>query len=87
MSEIGCKAALTKSFLKELKKLPEDIKARVLKAIDGVVANPYAGIRLRGELEGFWRWRIGEYRIIYLIDERSKLIVFLDIGHRRAIYK
>jgi len=87
MSEIGCKAALTKNFLNELKKLPEDVKARVLKAVDEVVAKPYAGIRLRGELEVFWRWRIGEYRIIYLIDERSKLVVFLDTSHRRAIYK
>jgi len=40
VSEIGYKAALTKSFLKELKKLPEDVKARVLKTIDEVVANP-----------------------------------------------
>jgi mRNA interferase RelE/StbE len=87
MSEIGYKAALTKNFLKELKKLPEDVKARVLKAVDEVVANPYAGIKLKGELERFWRWRIGEYRIIYLFDERSKLVVFLDTGHRRAVYK
>jgi mRNA-degrading endonuclease RelE of RelBE toxin-antitoxin system len=50
MSEIGCKAALTKSFLKELKKLLKTL--RVLKAIDEVVANPYAGIKLKGELEG-----------------------------------
>ena len=55
--------------------------------MDEVVANSYAGIRLRGELEGFWRRRIGEYRIIYLIDGRSKLVVFLDTGHRRAVYK
>jgi mRNA-degrading endonuclease RelE of RelBE toxin-antitoxin system len=40
VSEIGYEAALTKSFLKELKKLPEDVKARVLKIIDEVVANP-----------------------------------------------
>jgi mRNA-degrading endonuclease RelE of RelBE toxin-antitoxin system len=53
MSEIGCKAALTKNFLNELKKFPEDVKARVLKAVDEVVAKPYAGIRLRGELEVF----------------------------------
>jgi mRNA-degrading endonuclease RelE of RelBE toxin-antitoxin system len=32
MSEIGYKAALTKNFLKQLRKLPEDIRARVLKA-------------------------------------------------------
>jgi mRNA interferase RelE/StbE len=87
MSEIGYKAALTKNFLKQLKKLPEDIRARVLKAVDEVIANPYAGVKLKGELEGLLRWRIGEYRIIYLIDERSKLVVFLHIGHRRAIYK
>jgi mRNA-degrading endonuclease RelE of RelBE toxin-antitoxin system len=53
MSKIGYKAALTESFSKELKKLPEDIKARVLKAVDEVVANPYAGTKLKGELEGF----------------------------------
>lgn len=34
----------------ELKKLLKTL--RVLKAIDGVVANPYAGIKLKGELEG-----------------------------------
>jgi hypothetical protein len=46
MSEIGCKAALTKNFLKELKKLLKTL--RVLKAIDEVVANPYAGIKTKG---------------------------------------
>jgi mRNA-degrading endonuclease RelE of RelBE toxin-antitoxin system len=53
MSKIGYKAALTKSFLKQLKKLPEDIRARVLKAVDEVVTNPYAGIKLKANLRGF----------------------------------
>ena len=46
------KAALTKSFLREFKKLPENIKNRILRAIDEMLNNPYSGVRLRGELEG-----------------------------------
>jgi len=80
-------AALTKRFLRELRKQPADVKERTLRAIDEIIANPFSGVKLRGELEGLWRWRIGEYRIIYLIDDSSKLAVFLDIGPRKSIYR
>jgi len=81
------KAALTKSFLRELKNLPEDVRDRVLKAIDEILASPFLGVKLRGELDGFWRWRVGKYRIIYLINHASELVVFLDVGLRKTIYK
>ena len=81
------KAALTKSFLRELKNLPEDVRERVLKAIDDVLVSPFLGVKLRGELEGFWRWRVGKYRIIYMINHESKLVIFLDVGLRKTIYK
>ncbi|MFQ5761480.1 MAG: type II toxin-antitoxin system RelE/ParE family toxin [Candidatus Bathyarchaeia archaeon] len=80
------KAALAKNFLKELKKLPQDAKDRVLKSIDEIIANPFLGIKLRGELEGRWRWRVGKYRVIYTIDQTSRLVVFLDVGLRKVIY-
>jgi len=38
-------------------------------------------------MEGLWRWRTGKYRIIYLIDEKEKAVVFLDVGLRKAIYE
>ena len=44
------KAALTKNFLRELKKLPENVRKRVLTAIDELIRNPFSGVRLRGEL-------------------------------------
>jgi mRNA-degrading endonuclease RelE of RelBE toxin-antitoxin system len=47
------KAALTKSFLKELKKLPDDVKSKVLEAINDILANPFSGVKLRIELEGY----------------------------------
>ena len=81
------KAALTKNFLREFKKLPDHIKDGTLRAIDEIVANPFSGVKLRGELEGRWRWRVGKYRIVYIIDQTPKLVVLLDIGLRKTIYK
>jgi mRNA interferase RelE/StbE len=80
------RSAPTKHFLRELKKLPAHVKARVLLAIEELVSNPFAGIRLRGELDGLLRWRTGDYRIVYKIDEEKRLVVLLDVGPRRAIY-
>jgi mRNA interferase RelE/StbE len=81
------KAALTKNFLRELKKLPENVRKRVLGAVDELIRNPFLGVRLRGELKGKWRLRIGKYRVIYTIDQTSQLVVFLDVGLRKKIYE
>ncbi|MEM2088255.1 MAG: type II toxin-antitoxin system RelE/ParE family toxin [Thermoproteota archaeon] len=81
------RAALTKSFLRELKKLPEDVRNRVLRAVDEILANPLSGIRLKGELEGLWRWRVGKYRIIYRVEQASQTVILLDVGLRKAIYE
>jgi mRNA interferase RelE/StbE len=81
------RAALTKRFIRELDKQTADVKERVLRAIDEIIADPFLGVKLRGELEGHWRWRIGEYRIIYVIDDSRQLVVFLDIEPRRSIYE
>jgi mRNA interferase RelE/StbE len=81
------KAALTRNFLRQLKNLPENVKNRVLRAVDELIHNPFLGVRLRGELRGRWRCRVGKYRIIYRIDQKSKLVVFLDVGLRKKIYE
>jgi len=81
------KAALTKNFLRELKKLPENVRKRVLTAIDELIRNPFSGVRLRGELRGKWRRRVGKYRVVYRIDQTSQLVIFLDVGLRKKIYE
>jgi len=86
MAQGRFRSAPTNHFLRELKKLPADVKARVLLAIEELVSNPFAGIRLRGELDGLFRWRTGDYRIVYKIDEEKRLVVLLDVGPRKAIY-
>jgi len=78
--------APTKHFLRELKKLPAPVRARILFAIEDMMSDPYAGVRLRGELDGLLRWRSGDYRIIYKIDEGKQLLVLIDVGSRKSIY-
>ena len=51
-----------------------------MQAIEELVTNPFAGIRLREELDGLLRWRTGDYRRVYKIDEEKRLVVLLDVG-------
>lgn len=45
------------------------------------------GKPLKGNLKEYWRYRVGEYRIIADIQDASITIVIVNIGHRRQVYK
>jgi mRNA interferase RelE/StbE len=50
-------------------------------------ANPRRiGKALQGRLTGFWRYKIGEYRILCRIEDRRSTIVVVAVGHRGNIY-
>jgi mRNA interferase RelE/StbE len=76
-----------KSFTKEFDKLPRNVKGKILEALKKAAETPYAGTKLRGKLEGLWRWRVGKYRAVYLINEKEKAVAFLDVGLRKSIYE
>jgi mRNA interferase RelE/StbE len=42
---------------------------------------------LRGDKGGLWRFRIGDYRAICKIEEEHLIVLVLDVGHRREIYR
>ncbi|MCI0333388.1 MAG: type II toxin-antitoxin system RelE/ParE family toxin [Planctomycetes bacterium] len=43
--------------------------------------------RLAGKLKGHFRYRVGDYRIIYRIDERQPMVFVLKIAHRSKAYE
>jgi mRNA interferase RelE/StbE len=75
------------SAAKEFAKLPPDVQRRIAPAIEGLAANA----RPRGaeELVGddAWRIRVGDYRIVYAIEDRVLVVLVLHIGNRREVYK
>lgn len=70
----------------DLPKLPSNIKDRIRNAIEEKLSKypTDVGIPLRHSLKGYWKFRVGDYRIIYKIIEK-KIIIFI-IGHRKEAY-
>ncbi|MBI1865588.1 MAG: type II toxin-antitoxin system RelE/ParE family toxin [Nitrospirae bacterium] len=69
-----------------IRHLPPDIKALVKSALRFLAQEPRGGTPLGGELEGFWKYRVRRFRIIYAVDMRKKALRVLAVGHRREIY-
>ena len=57
------------------------------KTIDKIKDNPYDSKRMKGKFKDFNRVKIGEYRIIFHIDKKEKIISVVEIGKRSKIYK
>jgi len=45
------------------------------------------GKGLAGELSGHWRYRVGDYRIICQIIDQRLVVLVVELGHRRDIYR
>jgi len=73
----------TRRFEKGFRKLASDLKRRVDKEVRLLETQPYSGKRLRGEFEGTFSLRLGDYRVIYWVDEFAKRIILLTVAHRR----
>jgi mRNA interferase RelE/StbE len=76
---------------KELKKLDRGIAARVVEVLETRIApldDPRTlGAPLKGEHGGYWRWRIGDYRVVARIEDERITILVVRIAHRREVYR
>ncbi len=81
------KILLDKRVLKDLKKIDKKDRIKIVDAIENKLAiDPYSGKKLAGNLSEFYRYRVGNYRIIYSIHESSIEIEIIKIGHRKNVY-
>jgi len=74
---------------RELERLDKPIGRRIDKRIDWLAMN-LDTIRLEalsGDLAGFYKLRVGDYRVIYEVLWEEQTIVIHAIGHRREIYR
>ena len=85
------KIAENKSFKKEILK-PE--LADIYKKLKNFVypqlrLNPFFGPnikKLKGEFEGFYRFRVGNYRLFYKVDEEKVIVFIIKLKHRQESY-
>ena len=88
---MGFKVAFTKEALKSLKKLDKGI-ARLItswirKNLEGCTDPRAHGKGMDANHSRQWRYGIGDYRLLCEIQDEQILILILEIGHRREIYK
>jgi len=77
---------VTNEFKKDFKNLPsEELKKLVLDRIEELSRNPYLGVKLYGL--PYFRDRVGDYRLIYKIDCKNKIVILVFIQHRKHVYK
>lgn len=76
------------SVEKDLEKLDRPTRKRILDKIEKYLAKDPKGLgkALTGGFQGLWRYRIGDFRVIYKIAEKEILIIVARIGHRKNIY-
>ncbi len=76
----------TKTFIKDLKKVPPRMFGLIAEKKNQLAVNPYfVGKKLTNMPFGQWRTRVGDYRIRY--DIEGDEVVLLMIRHRKDIYK
>ena len=82
--------AETKNFEKVKKKIEPKLYLKIKNIVyPQFRSNPFYGNnikKLKGEFEGYYRYRIGNYRLFYLIDNEQVLIVIVDLKYRQNAY-
>jgi mRNA interferase RelE/StbE len=81
---------LTRKSQKFYQKANSSLVSRLNKCFEQLCQNPYQhpNIKsLQGKLSGRWRYRVGDWRVVYKIDEEQKLIIILLIATRGEVYR
>ncbi|MDK8769019.1 type II toxin-antitoxin system RelE/ParE family toxin [Corynebacterium freneyi] len=76
------------SAAKAIRKLDKSVARRLLGAIDGLATDPRPPgfIQLAGG-RGEFRIRVGDYRVVYDVQDGELIILVLRVGHRREVYR
>ena len=78
----------TRQVERRLRKLPRDILKRIEAALDGLAHNPRPSgcVKMAG-FENLYRVRVGDWRIVYTIDDDRLLILIIEVEARGGAYR
>ncbi|MEN8253593.1 MAG: type II toxin-antitoxin system RelE/ParE family toxin [Patescibacteria group bacterium] len=81
------KVVFTKAANKRIKKLDKRYSSAFDKSLKKLETNPRLGEMLKDDLKGYWKLKFSRYRIIYKIQGKKLIVVVVDVGHRREVYR
>jgi mRNA interferase RelE/StbE len=85
---VAFSVVLKPAAVRDLRKLPEDVRLRIAVRIDALAGDlrPHGAEALQGEPD-LYRLRVGDLRIIYQVEAKALVILVVRIGHRREVYR
>ncbi len=63
--------------------------SKLNRSFDQLRRNPYKHPnikRLKGPLAGYWRYRVGDWRVVYRVEKDNRIVVVILVAHRREAY-
>ena len=72
---------------KQIKKLPRIIQIKLVSTFQRLKENPISEVKLKGELKHLFKYKVGDYRVIYSFDSKQSLVRVISIEHRQGVYK
>ena len=81
---------LSKEAEKALKRLDKSAHTRIIDFLSTLSSTPSPrekGAALAGQFSGYWRYRVGDYRLICELRDGELVVLVLKLGHRREVYR
>lgn len=80
---------LARSAERTLQTLPWDVRERLLRAIDSLASTPRpaTAVAMQGAERGRLRVRVGDWRIVYEVNDGALTVLVVRVGNRREVYR
>jgi mRNA interferase RelE/StbE len=70
-----------------IRSLHPDLKRSIKSAVRAIAADPECGTPLKRELDGLRKYRVRRFRIVYAVDQKTRIIRLMAVGHRRHVHE
>lgn len=85
---MGYRLVFRRRAARELDELPQPIRGRIMRAVAALAMQPRPpGAALLSGPERIWRVRVGDYRVLYRVDDDVLLVLVIRVRHRSGMYR
>ncbi|MFU8797481.1 MAG: type II toxin-antitoxin system RelE family toxin [Gammaproteobacteria bacterium] len=79
---------LSPAAQRQLKKLLSSVRHAIIKQLDSLKSTPRPdGVKKLAGIDKLYRLRIGDYRVVYTINDKQRVILVVKIGDRKEVYR
>jgi mRNA interferase RelE/StbE len=85
---VNYRIEFVKQAAKQFKSLPYQVQQKLKPQIDSLITDPRPSgvVKLSGQ-DNLYRIRVGNYRVIYSIQDNQLLVLVVKVGHRKDVYR